>query len=331
MIRYLETFYRHRLLLLTPVVLALVASIGTVLLQPRVYESSAKLLFYGSSMDVAPAGSPYSYLTAADQQAGVLRELITTRSFATSVGQRGPLADYLLQQPASSGGLSGLIHKFLGQGGSSPSVDDLVYSELNQKVSVVAAPPQLVSVTFQARDPAVAAGTVKAIIDQFSDEVLQSRKVQAQAVVDFFTTQLTEQDGQVAAADGAVTRYLAAHPSARTAQDPALIALQHTADLARQRYQSLSLQLDQARLDLAAQNQSGGAGFRLIDPASTPTQPLSLRVTALRSLLGGLAGGLIVAALALLVLTAADTSLRRPDDVTKALGLRLAGSIPRLG
>src|ERR1700694_5045056 len=62
--RYLDTFARHRLLLLAPLLLALFASLGFVMAQPRTYESSARILIYGSSLDVAPGGRPYSYLTA---------------------------------------------------------------------------------------------------------------------------------------------------------------------------------------------------------------------------------------------------------------------------
>lgn len=334
--RYLETFLRHRLLLLVPLVLALVTGLAAVTVQPKQYQASAKILFYGSSGDVAPAGSPYSYMSPAEQQMGALKELITSRSFCSKVGNRGPLALYLTGGTPAGGGVGGFMTKIIQRlglaaptGATPDQVDSLTYDMLNRTVTVIATPPQLVTVTFSAADPQVAAGTVQALVDQFSAETLETRRVQAQAVVTFFEQQVAEQDKQGATAESAVTKYLQAHPGLKVA-DTALTSLRRTADLAHQRYDGLLLELDQARLDLAAQSQPGGAGFRVIDPPVPPTQPVGQTMAAVRTVAGALAAGLLLTVLSILALTAADTTLRRPEDVTSALGLRPAGTIPRV-
>src|SRR4029077_19674934 len=45
MLRYLEVFYRHRLLLIAPIIIALLASVGFAVTRPRTYEATAQLWF----------------------------------------------------------------------------------------------------------------------------------------------------------------------------------------------------------------------------------------------------------------------------------------------
>jgi uncharacterized protein involved in exopolysaccharide biosynthesis len=333
MIRYLETFYRHRLLVLMPLFLALAISVSFALAQPRTYESSARIWFYGSNFILAGQ----SNTGVADQQAAVLRELLDSRSFCAEIGRRGPLANYLEAAAAvPSSFLNRLAAKFGLSGWSATSgpVDDSVYAILRRTVKVGASGPQVVAITFDAPSPEVATGTVQALVDQFSDEILANRRTQAQVVVDFFDQQVKAQADAVAAADASLRKYLAAHPLSRTSgpdADVTLIALQRTADQARRQYDQSLPELDQAKLDLAAQQQAGGAGFRLIDPPSLPGRPTRLLSVLLRPAVAGLSAGLFLAAISLLALTAADSSLRRADEARRALGLRLVGEIPRIG
>lgn len=309
MLRFLDTFYRHRLLVLMPLILALGVSTALALAQPRMYESSARIWFYSSS-DPALAGQANS--TQADVQVSVFRELLNSRAFDLKVGRRGPLADSL------------------AQGGLSPEqVDQRVYETLARKVLVAADGPQVVAISYQARSGAEAQGTVQALIDQFTEETLANRKNQAQAVVKFMEEQLKTQDATMASATADVNKYLAAHPRA-AATDVTLIGLQHTADLARQRYAEVVLELSQARLDLSSLDQAGGAGYRLIDPPSAPLRPIGLIGTLIRTSAGGVLAGLLVAAFALFGLTAADSSIRRPEEIRSALGLRGVGAIPEM-
>lgn len=333
MVRYLDTLSRHRVLLLAPIVLALAATIGITAALPRGYEASARIVVVGALVDVAPPGSPYGDLTPAEQEAGVLKSLLATRTFCVNVAHRGPLGSYLAD--GHGAGLLTRLKQLLGVSGRPPSAaaaDDQAYSLLSQSVTVVATPPQVVTITFQVPDAQVAAGTVSAIVDEFSSETRAARRAQAEAVTTFLTKQVAEQDTVIANADAAVNQYLNAHPQQRAATavtDVALDGLRHTADMARQQYQALLLQLDQARLDLAAQSQPGSPDFRVVDQPDP--QPASLAKALLRASLTGLAGGLLVSLAGLLLLTAVDTSLRRPEDVGATLGLRVAGTIPRVG
>jgi uncharacterized protein involved in exopolysaccharide biosynthesis len=267
----------------------------------------------------------------------VLRELLNARSFDRQVGQRGPLSSYV----AASGGASNVVSRLgerLGLAGAwstagSDSVDDHVYKILSRTVAVTTTGAQVVEVNFAAPNAEVAKETVQALVDEFTAQVLSNRRAQAQAVIDFYDQQLKAQAQVVATAEANISTYLAAHPRSRTdgpSPDVTLITLTHTAEQARAEYSQFVVGQNQAKLDLAAQNTTEGAGFRLLDAPNLPSTPDGIGPALVRAGLAGLAVGLLVAAFSLLTLTAADTSLRHGAEVRRALGLRLVGEIPRL-
>lgn len=335
MIRYLETFYRHRLLFFVPLVLAVAIAIGSVLVTPRTAEATARIWVYASSLNAPSPGSQFSYASPADEQAAVLKDLLSTRTFDAKVGQRGPLAAATASDLAAPHGLLSRARALLKRLVSPPAgtfqeqVDDAVYDTLSKKVTAVASGPQVVTIGFSAPSPDVATGTLQATIDQFTEEVLSQRRAQAQAVIDFLQQQVTGQQKELAAAEESVAKYQVAHPPSKTpgASDLTVLALQNIATAARQRYNGLVLELDQAKLDLASQDKAGGAGFSVIDPPTS--QPTGLALPLIRAGLVGLIGGLLIALAGLYALTAADATLRRPEEVEAALGLKVAGTIAR--
>ena len=330
MIRYLETFYRHRLLTVTPLILAIGITVGIALAQPRMYESSARIWFYGAALTGTAPGQPYT--SAAEQQSGVLRELLNSRTFCTKVGHRGPLAGYLASGSTIPSNVVAALGARLGLArftGPSGSVDERVYDVLSQKIEVTTIGPQVVAIRFAAPDPGVAQGTLQALVAQFSDEILGNLHGQAQAAVDFFNQQVKTQAAEVSADNDKVAAYVKAHPKAG-ASDADLVSLQHTAELASQQYDQSLLELDQAKSDLAAETSAAGAGFRAIDAPNLPDRPTGFLGLLLRALAAGILAGLFISGFTVLALTAADNSLRRPEEVRGALGLRTVGSIPRV-
>jgi len=329
MIRFVETFFRHRLLLGAPIVLALLVSVGLVLHSPRQYESSARIFFDDPTGTIS---------NPADAQQQSLTQLIATRSFCAKVASGGPLDTYLEQQATAPPSfltrvLRKLHLKSRSTGWTQVQIDDQAYQLLNSKaVTVLAAGPNIVSITFDAASPALAQGTTQAIADQFTAEILSDMQAQSQAAVTFYTEQVKGQDAALAAADVAVYQYLAAHPSeaATTAiPDATLTELRRTDDGARQRDADLQGKLDQASLQLAQEQQPGAGNFRIIDPANLPYQPTSLIKPLLFSGIGGLLAGIFVMLFGLLALTFADGSVRRPEDVQSVLGLTVVGTAPR--
>jgi len=336
MLRYLEVFYRHRLLLIAPIIIALLASVGFAVTRPRTYEATAQLWFDPLTTSQAQLNA---YVSPADQATSELKELLKTHSFTTKVGRGGPLAAAMLSGPgASSDIVSSLLNFMRGvptvAATSNPQVfDDILFDTVNRQTTVTSNGPEVIAINFDHSNPRVAAGTAQAIVDQFSNELLGIRRSQAQASVDFYTSQLQGQELEVAADDLAVNKYLQAHPSQRLVgalEDTQLTALKRADDLARTHYQDLVQNLDAAKLDIAAANQPGAAGFRVIDAPTVPYRPKGFVKAAALAAAGGLVAGLFLMLATLLLLTVLDTSVRRPQELPDELSRRVVGTVPRV-
>jgi uncharacterized protein involved in exopolysaccharide biosynthesis len=329
MLRYLDRFYRDRVLLLAIAALALVMSVGVVLAQPRVYESTARVW-----VDTTIEGDhPNSYVSPSDVGSQILGELLKTRSFAMRVGDR-----------------SGLGHEVTVPHGTGQDRGDAELQVLTRSVVVTAAGPNVIGVAVRDRDRGVAAATAQAIVELFRDEVLGSQVRSATATVTFYERQVTSAQADLAAADARINDYVASSPLPAASlpapaaapvddstssqpeipQDVTLMALQRQDDAARKRSDDLAAKLDQARLDLTVLQQSSPTGFQLVDRPIPPRTPVSRMKPLLVAGGGGLAAGVLLSFLALTALTAADTSLRFAAEVEPALGLRLAGTVPQI-
>jgi uncharacterized protein involved in exopolysaccharide biosynthesis len=337
MVRLLETFFRHRLLLLGPVVLVLVGAIGWVFMQPPTYQSSVRVWVERQTLVPDPNSNPY--LTPAQEQAGVLTELLGTKYFDAKVGRRSPLAGAVAAASASGGGgirthLARLVG-LAGPGGPlTPSqVDDSVFTSIVSGTLVVPTGPEIITVTYSAGDAQMASSVAQAIVDQYVDETLTNQRVQADAAVAFYTSQVSQAQADQSVADKAVDDYLLANPSQRAANavpDARMLQLRRDDDAAHQRTQSVLDKLDQARLDRVALDQSGTSGVRVLDKAETPTSPSSSKKVVLEAVGVGLVLAVLILVVGVLALTWLDSTIRGPQEVETILDLRPVGSVPRV-
>jgi uncharacterized protein involved in exopolysaccharide biosynthesis len=335
---YLETFFRHNRALVAVVGIALIISIGFVVVQPRTYEAAGRMWFQSTSI-AGDATQANTYLTPADVATSVFLELLNTRSFCVAVANRGPLTKYLKQPghmpaPDPLTAASGLVERVHGgavDNGGQQAFDDALQGVLQKRVKVVATGPQIVTVLFDYTDAKVAAGTVTAMLDQFSEEVLTAQRVQNQHQLTFYDQQVTNQQKQVNDADAAVARYLAQHPELRVPQPPpdaTFNGLQEVANQAHQHYGELLQQQDQARVQQSNLSEGNSSQFRVIDPPLLPQRPTSLLKTVLFATGGGLGIGLLVALVALVVLVYTSRTFSTAGDVERSLNLKVIGTIP---
>jgi uncharacterized protein involved in exopolysaccharide biosynthesis len=331
--RYAETYFRHPRLLLLPILIAVVIASAFAAVQPPKYESVARLWIDSSPSDTATWDA---YTSPADREAAVLAELLNSRSFALRVAHRGSLYSYLVSHRQNTSIVSKATDQLarLGIGGTAlnGSADDAAYNMVTMDVKGAPSGPQIVTLTVDFTDPEVARSTAQAVVDQFHDDTLQDQRDQVQAAADFYTKQVADEKTQVATADDSIAQYLASRPELRLPNAPAdatLSNLQQADALIRQRYDSLAQKLDGEKLSLAQLNAPGSASFRVIDEANQPTQPITSKKALAFAIGGGLVAGLILTLLLLVLLTLADTTIRRPGEVDRLLGLRLIGTVPR--
>lgn len=340
MVRYLETFYRYRLLIVAPLMIAMLAGVSLVVLQPRTYEASTKL--WVDATFLGQRTTDNAYITPADAQSSVVLELLKTRSFAIKAGQRFDLADTIIEQDLQAAPdwrmrLGALVRGHLNPPPPSVptqrQVDDQSYTLVSQHTKVLVSGPNVITISFQNANRGVAARAAQAITEQFLAEVLSSQQAQATAATTFFGAQVKAAQAGLAAADSKVYEYLATHADQRAPNavpDVPLTALRRDDEDARQRYDALLTKLDDAQLQAAISAQATPNGFRIIDDAQIPSAPVSALKVYLASVAATLVAGVLLALVALLTLAGSDTSLRHPVEVEKWLGLTLAGVVPEL-
>ena len=335
MIRYLETFYRHRLILIAPVMLTLLISVAVIYVQPRAYDATAKLWVDRDLLGTTAVDTSFS--APADTQVAILQELLKTRSFGVKVAARGPLLGALLSRRADAlkdptAQFSAAIQgKSTSSGPLSPDQqDDLVFTTLTAGAKADSSGPNIVTVTYRDADPDIAAAVAQGIVDQFIVELLSNQRAQATAAADFYTGQAKTAQVDLSAKDAAVFNYLSAHPEEQLTTaipDLTLSQLRRDDDLARTRYEGLLGKLDSANLQVEVANNSAPSGLRVIDPAISPRKPVARTTQLLEAGAAGLISGLGLMLLCLIGLTLADTSLRHPEEVETLTGLTVAGDI----
>src|SRR5579859_1380918 len=340
MTRYLEVFFRYKIALASLMLVSLVVSTGVVMVMPRNYQSTASLWFDHNPIpdDSALAAA----MTPADQATAAFHEMLNTRDFDIKVGRRGPLARYYETTGnfPKSDPVTPIIHwieqKPEPTGATRLAmVDNGIVLTLQKYVVITPTQPRVVGLSFDFSDPDVAAGTLQAFIEQFSEQVKASALITAQSTLDFYDTQASAQLVAVQAADAALTKYVVAHPALQNPQyaaiDPTYTGLQQTRDLANQDYVALLKKVDQAKLDVARLQQPGPYGFRIVDPPQRPIGSNGLLKSVLFGVGGGIGVGLLLIAVICFLLVVADDSIVRGSDLQRRLGARVIGEVPLLG
>jgi uncharacterized protein involved in exopolysaccharide biosynthesis len=335
MLRFLETYYRHRLLLTAPMVVVFLVVGCWLFLQPPSYDSTARLWVEKQTVVQNPNDNPY--VTPAQAQSAALGELLATKYFCVKVGHRSPLAE-VLSQPSQPGQLHRLLAQ-VGVGSASATVpsqrdlDDALFNVVSKQTSVLPAGPEMMTITFRAGTPELSALVAQAIADQFIDEILSGQRVQVDAAIEFYAGQVKQAQAQLSDADAKVDAYLAAHPEQRSQSavpDATLTQLKRNDDGLRTRYQDLLSKRDQADQNRTALTQVGLSGIRVLDKALPPTSATSGKKLAIEGGAVGLGLAIVILVVGILLLTLIDSTVRKPEEVEQVLDLRLVGTVPRL-
>jgi uncharacterized protein involved in exopolysaccharide biosynthesis len=328
--RFLETLFRHKLVAILPVVVGLLVAVGYQASQPKSYTSTGSLYVDASVPGNSPLNSESPYVDPSTLQQSAIQELLTTRSFAVAVGERGPLAAYLASHPhAESTGLAAVPLLSDLFGGSKGSVDDQVADELPTMVTIATGGPQVVNITVTAPSPSVAAGTAQALIDEYGSQTTAAQTSTDQVAVQYYDQQLGQAEATLQMAQQQLSAYLAAHPTvpATGVGNATATELAQAVTLDTTSYQSVLSEYQSAELSLA--NVGSQTGFQVLDAPSASSAPVSSSKKLLETGLAGFVVGLLVSVLLITALTAIDRTSRRAEDIRRALGLEVAATIAR--
>ena len=321
--RLLEAFFRHKLLILMPVIATplLVLPAAFVLVKPF-FEASAGVWVERPSY--IPAAEDWNrYITPAQNQHGKLTEMLRTRAFIEDVARRTSLAPLL----ATSEGR------------------DEVADYLQRSISAAASGNKLLNVRVRADSGEIAYEVIVATLNAFRDRSAADRATQTSMVIAFYEGQVKNAEEELSKARDALRRYLVANPryssidpSARVvgaslglpvaAIDPQLADLIRAQENAQKEQERLRGLLDQAQFDSQAALEGGDAAFQVVDQPVMPTTAQRERRRLIIFPTAALLVGLAVGGALLVILTVSDRSARWADDLDK-VG-KVIGVVPRM-
>lgn len=331
--RHVETFFRHKVLLSAPLILAAFVSVWYVAAQPKKYQSyttawfdtavpAASTVDTGTGFNATPAGLGQS----------ILQELAGTRDFLVKVGHDGPLAAYLAAHPTTKHGPSALLSKLTSlvkSPGGTAAVDDRIVSTLGGAISSQVVGPQILRVTLRGPDPTVTAGTLRVLMNDFQAELTNDRQARDQASVQYYQVRLDAAAKTLADAKAAQVAYEEAHPGVlnNPAADPQFSQLLSSVSNAQTQYAGLQTSFNDASLALTTVG--GGTTYHVIDQPNGASV-VSHRKKAIFAGVAGIFVGLAISILALTALTATDTAARNREDLEDTENVEVVATIQEM-
>ena len=288
--RYFELYFRHPILFSLPMVVALVAGLGYASRAPKMYSSTATVFADASlpNASTLTAGVSPGFVTPAADKMTTLQEFLGTQSFLDKVALRSPLAPFLKTQPQA-----------VQRGGSRRHGQDRQGRHLRT--------PDPYRLRPSRQSPELAAGTVKAVVDEFTAELGSVLQARAQSLAAVYKTSVD----QATAALQSPTNSSSTQQAAASAQLAA----------AQQSYNQALSSASSGTLDPTT--------FHMVDAPKVPTAPLPHKKQIMMAGIGGLLGGLVITIIALVVIMAQDRSVREEEEVESNLELEVVGSVPQ--
>jgi hypothetical protein len=305
--RYIETFFRHKVLLLTPLVLTLLVSVWYVTKQPTTFTSSSSVWFDTPVPGPAYFDSNGQAPPPAQQAQTLLTQLLTTNDFLVNTAKRGPFADAM------------------GKGDA--AAQENVVAKLGSSVLSFPLGPQVLRIQASDRDPKVATANVQAVLDEYFAQVQALRVGRDESSVGYYQPRVESANQALQQAQAAQVAYLDTHPGAGNigSTDPTYAALSAAVASAQAQFADADKSLTQAKQALATDQ--GSATSHVIDPPGDAVAN-SKKKTTIFAGAAGLTFGLLISLLGLIAFTAADTAARRREDVeTTPGGLQVVATI----
>jgi hypothetical protein len=341
---YVMTALRNPLLWIVPaVLLPLLVAVGAVMTSRQV-EVRASVWTQTSSLIDTPG---VMLKVPAQTEADAFNERLGTESFQASILTAAGLDDRVqngtwpgessLARLLKKSSLTKPLAGFFG-GVSSGNVDSNHRRALDAVKSSLTGAAQgdnLVYITYTGSDEATGIALVNGAVDVYQKESLGLSNADAQAVLDFYATQVAEKQQALEEQDASLRAFEAEHPVVVGSPRPPSEAqqlgqLQSIYNIRLSEYELAINRQGDAQVRAQAALTSSGADFQVVDPAHAPQgTTIKLRSAAMLTFVGivfgvGLGGLLIV------LRTWFDEVLRRGEDVRRLLGLDLLAALPNL-
>lgn len=324
-LRNVDLALRHKVLLLIPILLGLIAGvIWTMTSIKETYFSTATIWVERPTTETGGSFIDFNqWISPAQNQVNSMRELLSTRTFRADVLER-----VYAENPPTP-------FNFVTPG------------DLTQKTYITPMGTHAVSLGHQSSSPEMAYAVVNAILQGYNELYTTEIIQRAETSQLFFEEQLQFASGNLERAHTELNGYLAANPiaveegaedepltraaiTAAAASDLELARLVGAEETARQNYDRLFAQFAETQIAANAASE-GTANFRILDPPEVPTAPQGQgkRELLLKPMLGIVAGTFISGGLFILI-SRLDRHVWLPADI-QALGLAVPiMTLPRL-
>ena len=273
-----------------PPLLAMALALWFNVGEPAMYRSSTSVwsdAAGGSSPEMTGAPPP------AAQEQSMLNELLTTEYFRTNVARRGPLAEYLERRPTQGWGPSALLAKLRGPG----TLDERIAVALSPKrVTSLVQGPHVLKIDYDAPTPALAAGTLRALIAEFR----RQRGVLGRNALTVYQKQLTAASEALTEARKNLADYRRDHPGS-TVSDAQFRELVEAERAAVESLAAATESIGEASRALSPANFQ--TTLRVVDPPEVPTGPTAGPKRVVLGLGAGFFAGALVSILGIVALT----------------------------
>ncbi len=330
--KFLEAFFRHKLLvLLPPLIIPLIVGPYALVTAPVYYESFAGVwvdrptyLSYNDSFSI--------YSSPSSQQANKLTEIMRTRSFILDVAKRTAMAP--------------LVGNARGE--------ERIAQVIGNGFTMIPNGDHLLVLHFKADSPRLAFDSLNAVMDAFKENAANDRVNQASLAISFYQGRLQTQQDELRKTTTSVRQYIASNPNLGalnldrtgtvsptdknipgpdfvlppTVADPQLADMMGRLQIQQKQVEGTRAALEQAQFDASASLEGQEVGFQIIDPpqiASAPTRALRKQLIFP---IAGMVVGMGLSLVLLVLLVAADRSVRSESDLPN--GARVLGAVPYL-
>jgi hypothetical protein len=317
-----EAFFRHKLLVLLPIFLIPLLVGPIALMSAPVYYEAWTGVWVDRPQYLSHSQSGWNqYLSPAQNQANALNEQLRTRSFTMDIARRTQLAPLIGSQRG----------------------EDRIATIFNQGLAITPSGEHLLIIHFRADTGRLAYDLLIGTIEGFKDNASTSRVNQASLAISFYESQLSDAQEQLNKLQSSARQYVASNPRLSglngrsgpadqvlpiTSTDSQLADLMSQITFQQKEIERIRGTLEQARFDASAGLEAQDLGFQIIDPAQVPTSPTRALRKQMIYPIAGFAGGLVLAAVLLVVLVAADRSVRSESDLPSTT--RVLGVMPHL-
>lgn len=305
--RYADTFFRHWLFAIVPILVVPPAALFYVM---RSSGASAQV-----SANIWVNQATVKQLSYADPNANpaqntqvALNQLLQSASFDVRVARQSPRYWRLV--------------------GWRPNVAQLAQADLSRNVLIGQPGPDLVTIMYTTRDPLLGIEVVQNILQNAPSEIQRLNHLQTAIDTPVYQSQLTYAETQLRQAATALHRYMQAHGiqasdvTVESLIDPRFAMLYQTMQSAQ-----TNVQLAQEQLSAVNVQGSVQGTFQVIDAPSARILPSSKK-TILMDVGIALVMALLLTGSFVVVSTALDHSLRFVDEVPDVLGLPILATVP---